>query len=188
MSHKLMWLNTHLEEFKKESDRAAVILTTSIFEEVLGNLLKQYLAPLPASRDNIFESPNAPLSTFSAKIDICYRLGLTSSNFTRDLHIIRKIRNIFSHNVTDCNFENVSVKNRVEEIYRVSKFIQFEDKKFAEYKSSARGRFCLVASWMIYAINEKIETVEQIKIAPIEWGYSPKAEKESNKAINSDGN
>jgi len=39
----------------------------------------------------------APLSTFSAKIDICYAFGLISDDDRQTLHHIREVRNKFAH-------------------------------------------------------------------------------------------
>lgn len=186
MSPKNAWISTHLNEFEKESDRAAVILTSSIFEEVLGNLLKQFLTPLPSSRDDLFEGANSPLSTLSSKIDMCYRLGLLSAKFTRDLHQIRKIRNIFAHNITDCSFDNISIKNRVEDLYKSAKRVHDVAKKSTFDTESSRNKFCIVTNWMIYFINQKIESIEPLSEAEIEWGYLPK-EKKLNQSAHSDG-
>ena len=94
------------EQFQKESDRAAVILVVSILEENLETLLRSYFVPIPSASDSLFDSVSGPLSNFSAKIDMVYRLGLISGKFARDLHIVRRIRNSFAHDIYGCSFEN----------------------------------------------------------------------------------
>ncbi len=170
------WFETHLDEFKKETDRAAVILTTSIFEQVLESLIKHLLIPCPTSNDSLFEGPTAPLSTFNAKIDMCHRLGLISARFARDLHLIRKIRNKFAHNVLRCNFDDCSVKSLVDELVKSSHHVlkrrprQIKEKV---YGKGVRGDFCTVTSWMLYVINQKNDNAKNIIEPDLEWGYKP---------------
>lgn len=107
-------------EFRKESDRAVVILVASLLDEALTSSLKSYLTPIASSSDEIFDGSNAPLGTFSSKINMIHRLGLISSRFCRDLHLVRKIRNSFAHNIFGCTFENGSVKSRIDELIKSS--------------------------------------------------------------------
>jgi hypothetical protein len=99
-----------INEFKKESDRAAVILIAAVIDEKLTAILKSKLIALPTANDDFFEGVNAPISTFSSKIDFAFRLGLISAKLSRDIHMIRKIRNSFAHDIYGCNFENGGVK------------------------------------------------------------------------------
>lgn len=62
------------KEFKNESDRAAVILSISLIDEALEILLKKYFVSIPSSDDNLFDNPMSAFSSFSAKIDVTYRL------------------------------------------------------------------------------------------------------------------
>src|SRR5690349_19793079 len=80
-------------ELDKESDRGAVLVSTAMLDEALSQLLIAHLVPNPTSSDSLFDGSNAPLQSFSAKIDVGYRLALISDRFCRDLHVIRRIRN-----------------------------------------------------------------------------------------------
>lgn len=55
----------------------------------------------------------SPLSIFSAKIHLCYRMGLIDSAIARTLHLIIKIRNNFAHEVTGCKLDSGSHRDRV---------------------------------------------------------------------------
>jgi hypothetical protein len=63
-------------------------------------LLRTFLIPCNTSEDPLFDGANAPLSTFNARIEMAYRLGVIDATFSRNLHLVRKIRNDFAHNVT----------------------------------------------------------------------------------------
>ena len=132
-------------EFRKESDRAVVILVASLLDEALTSSLKSYLTPIASSSDEIFDGSNAPLGTFSSKINMIHRLGLISSRFCRDLHLVRKIRNSFAHNIFGCTFENGSVKSRIDELIKSAIGAKI-DKKEAELPDGHKGDFIVITA------------------------------------------
>ncbi|MDD3284467.1 MAG: hypothetical protein PHZ07_02635 [Patescibacteria group bacterium] len=96
-----------IDNFKKESDRASVVLCGSLFDSALKNLLEGFFI---THEDNLF---TGPLLNFDTKINLAYRLGLISNRFKNDLKIIKSIRNDFSHNVEGCSFENFKIKEKI---------------------------------------------------------------------------
>lgn len=166
------WDDVLQSEFAKESDRAAVILTASLFENALGQLLRVRLVAAPSASDDLLDGANAPLSTFSAKISAAYRIGLISKRFCRDLHLIRQIRNQFAHNVGGCSFGETSVKSRVLELAKSSGFIERNARlRKNRFGQGTRGDFLMTASWMLWSINTDIEEGKPLEEAPEEWGY-----------------
>ena len=168
--HAMHWDDVFEREFDKESDRAAVILTASIFDNSLTELLKTHLTPNASSTDDIFDGANSPLSTFSAKISISHRLGLISSRFSRDLHLLRKIRNEFAHNVHGCAFEDSRVRSRVLELYKDT-HARMKTKHRDKFPDGCRGDFMSVASWMLWSLNATIAQCGQLKENELEFGY-----------------
>lgn len=169
--HASQWADIFLDEFSKESDRAAVIVAASIFDDALCNLLKQYLVPTPSSQDELFDGANAPLSTFSAKIAFAYRLGLISSAFARNLHLIRKIRNEFAHNIHGGSFEESAVKSRVMELYKSQGYRNNRTGTRVQPKGP-RGDFLIVCLWMLWSINSDLESLKPLTEARQEFGFS----------------
>ena len=165
------WHKVLIKEFEKESDRAAVILTASIFEDALYRILKNHLVACASSTDEMLDGANAPLSTFSAKISAVHRLGLVSSKFCRDLHLVRKIRNEFAHNIHGCTFENSAVRSRVLEIVKSSGMIDRNPTSRSCFPKGLRGDFLMSAAWMLYCINQSIENTTPLKDSSLEWGY-----------------
>ncbi len=157
-------------DFDKESDRAAVILTASITDELLKSLLTAKLVPVTSSTDELFDGPNAPLQTFSSRIEMAYRVGLISCKFARDLHLIRKIRNEFAHNIQGCTFEDARVKSRIIELNNSHGILQRDPEKYKDI--SVRNQFLEGASWMIFHLTELSEKIESFKPVNEEWGYS----------------
>lgn len=58
----------------------------------------------------------APLSTFSAKIQIAYYLGLINKKQYHDLKIIKKVRNLFAHSINRTTFETLDIKDRCNQL------------------------------------------------------------------------
>ena len=63
----------------------------------------------------VFEG-NGPLSTFSAKISLCYRIGLISKGEYATLETVRAIRNRFAHELSFLNFSDQSIAAKCKNI------------------------------------------------------------------------
>lgn len=179
MKHKYntaqKWDDLLEDEFAKESDRAAAILVCSLFDNALVTLLRNTLVACPTKDDDLIDSPNAPVSTFSSRIDLAFRLGLISSKFSRDLHLFRKIRNEFAHNIQGCTFSNSSVHSRIIELVKSSGLIDRNPIKRKEsFPTGTRGDFLMTSSWMLWVLNNKIEDSKPLNPAYEEWGYDTK--------------
>jgi DNA-binding MltR family transcriptional regulator len=56
---------------------------------------------------------SAPLSSFSAKIQVAYAIGLIGPKATHDLDRIREIRNAFAHAKVSITFDTDAVANTI---------------------------------------------------------------------------
>lgn len=99
-------------EFIAESDRAAVVLGAAKVDALLYALLERVLLPYPDDVDDLLDG-EAPLSTFSARIRACHRLGLIDTQFAKLLHILRKLRNGFAHDIGHSSLAVGSARDRV---------------------------------------------------------------------------
>jgi DNA-binding MltR family transcriptional regulator len=161
------------QEFEKESDRAAVILAASFLDDLLRSALIGRLTSNHSTKDSLFDGANAPLSSFSSRIDMAFRLGIISDKFARDLHIIRRLRNDFAHNVTGCTFDNPPVKSRVEELMRSHGILE-RTRNYTNTKEtmSVRFRFLMSASWMTAHLEGLCSKVQSLTPQNPEWGYT----------------
>lgn len=112
-------------ECGRESDRAAVILGAAKLDVLLYHAIQSVLIATPTADDPLFDG-DAPLSTFSAKIVLAYRIGLIDAEFARALHIVRRIRNAFAHEMANSSLSSGPHADHVREL--VSPF-----KKFASF-------------------------------------------------------
>lgn len=95
----LIILQEELE--KSPSDRSCVIVAAAYIDELLGYLFRYFLtSPSSEKEDNDLFNGYGPLSSFSSKIVLSYRLGLISNYEYKTLQFIRRIRNSFAHDIT----------------------------------------------------------------------------------------
>lgn len=102
-------------EFENSSDRAIAIVSAAFLDEVLGKILKEFFID-DDSHDRTIFTGNGFLSTFSAKINLSYRLGLISEYEYKLINKIRSIRNIFAHELSDLNFSTQSISDKCKNI------------------------------------------------------------------------
>lgn len=100
------WNHLIDDTIKNQNDRTIVIVSASILEVQLEKIIKCFMIEDKKIDENLFSS-NAPLSTFSAKIKMCYYLGLISEHEYNTLNTIRKIRNEYAHGIFIKEFNDV---------------------------------------------------------------------------------
>lgn len=153
-----------VNEFKEESDRAAVVLGASKLDQMLGLVLERFLLPCPNMTDQLFAN-NGPLGTFSAKIDVCHRLGLIDSEFCKAIHLVRRIRNSFAHEVYGASLNNGSHKDRIKSLYAPIKnvsAVSWLRKEFFDDVDDSRADFCTALGLMVARLDGLVEKLKPI--------------------------
>ncbi|MFW1945318.1 transcriptional regulator [Acinetobacter guillouiae] len=150
--------NKFLDSLNNESDRAVPLITAALIEEILHRTLQAFLCDVSASK-KILDGFNAPLGTFSSKIDACYALGLIDEHEYNEINLIRKIRNEFAHTVYNADFNIQKVKD-------LCMTFKYSVPPDIGDKISVRGRFNMAAVALLaklyyrpeYVITEKRRT------------------------------
>lgn len=130
-------------QLNKESDRGAVIVAAALIEDELQSIIKARLISSLERDDELFDGRYAPISTFAAKIDFAYRLGLIPSDVRKTFHLLRKMRNDFAHLPSKVDFSDNSVKNRLRELFRINEkildamWLTIEGEKFSNISKKA---------------------------------------------------
>ena len=107
----------------RENDRGAVLVSAALLDSKLEGLIKEKLLPSSEKNDPMFSGGNAPLSTFSAKIEFSFRLGLIRNETRKALNDFRRLRNDFAHGYNAVNFDEPQIKNRINSIFKRHKDI-----------------------------------------------------------------
>jgi hypothetical protein len=94
-------VSLYFETLKSESERGKIILLASKIDELLSELLKNFFKPKRGEKkdpDKLFRDMG-PLSSFSARIEMAYRMGLISKVSADCFDILRSIRNDCAHSM-----------------------------------------------------------------------------------------
>jgi hypothetical protein len=177
------WVIALAKEYATESDRVAVTLSGAIIETKLELVIKARLVPIATSTDDFIEGAYAPISSFSAKIDLACRLGLISAKLCRDLHIIRKIRNESAHKIPVNSFQDMKIQNWIIELMRSSHAV----KKFPDTRKrlpeGLKGDFLITVTWMLGNLERIIDGIKSIKPAKEELVYTTEIKKNEKQKI-----
>ncbi len=149
------WCDFFEDEVRNESSRAMAILSVSILDAAITHLLKIVLLPCSTSNDPLFDGGYAPLGSFSAKIDFASRMGLINSGVSQSLHLIRKIRNGFAHDISHCSFNSENIRSRVRELKRLNDVAKPE--KRSQFPEGPVGDFQASVSWLIFWLWHVVE-------------------------------
>jgi hypothetical protein len=171
-------LEDFLDEFDKETDRAAVVLGAARLDNILYRLLKKALLPSANNRDELLEGEGAPVSTFSARIQLAYRLGLFDAQTAHLLHLIRKIRNDFAHETSSSSLESGPSADRVRELVmpfrNYEQFHNWKDLTLKKHKPMSAG-FRTVLAILAFRLEGSIIFTNCLSIAaprpliPTKW-------------------
>lgn len=113
-----------LESLKAESDRGCVLVVGSLVEKVLENQISRRLLPKLGKEDELMgRSGNHPISEFSAKINLAYRLGIVTKNERSIYHQLRELRNVCAHHINRQDFSAHHFKDRTKNIIGESDFL-----------------------------------------------------------------
>ena len=162
--HQEKRLQEFLDDLRLESERAAVILAVAKLDVALFELLSKFLLSPPSSQDNLLDQ-DGPLSAFSSRINIAYRLGLIDAEFTRSLHLVRRIRNAFAHDISGCSLEAGPQRDRVRELanpfLRSSDFRLINNIYIHTWSGSAADFFTVVVS-MLGSLEQTLELIDPV--------------------------
>ncbi|MGI5868492.1 MAG: MltR family transcriptional regulator [Kiritimatiellia bacterium] len=98
-----------LDELEHETDRGLPLVGAAVIDEKLHETLKAFFVKRKSST-KLLSEPNAPLGTFSSRIEACYALALIDEFEYNEIGLIRKIRNEFAHAKHGVSFENEKIK------------------------------------------------------------------------------
>jgi hypothetical protein len=112
-----------VEEMEATSDRAAAIVIASLVESRLTSVLQAAMVDVPSIKKDLFRS-SGPLGSFAAKIDLALLTGLLTEDAHKDLHIMRRIRNEFAHELTPIQFDtNARVRQLAQNFILIEKMV-----------------------------------------------------------------
>lgn len=150
-----------LSEFSKESDRGMALIATSYIDDRLKQVIASFLIECAAAKA-LLEGFNAPLGSFSTRIAAATALGLISEREAKEADRLRKIRNIFAHEV-HASFSDQRVSDMCRNLDMTA--------KGGEVVLNARGQFSTSAVALIMNLTNRPHYVAQQRLQPVSWKY-----------------
>lgn len=151
-------LTAFLEEFQRETDRATAVLGVAMLDALLEKLITQSVRNPMRVAESLLETTR-PLGAFSARIDVAQAFGLIADDDAADLHVVRKIRNVFAHGLQGMHFAHDKVRDLTSNLKCVqAEFAYGQASKGGRY-DSPRGRFilgvALLSAWLTRRCKEE---------------------------------
>lgn len=163
MKHEDMQeLASFFGELQRETDRGLPLVAAALVDEKLLEALQSFLCEGKAA-ERLLSEPNAPLGTFSSRIEACFALGLIDEHEYREITLIRKVRNLFAHARHGLSFEN-------EKVAGLCASFKSELPSGAEYeRSGARFRFINATVSTILRLYYRDKWVALERRTPKSW-------------------
>lgn len=159
----------HLKEFRKfldalnrESERGMALICASMIDDLLERAISAFLLDHTETK-RLLEGFNAPLGTLSARALAAFALGVLSEAEYRECEKLRKIRNVFAHNV-HASFEDQSVKD-------ICANLEFSAKDYGEVRVGARGQYATAATGLILGLTNRPHYATQRRLKYEGWKY-----------------
>lgn len=151
-----------LDEINRESPRGKVLVSASLLDDHLGEIIAARLVAHFAI-NKLITGFNAPLGTFSARITGALALGVISEDEYHDLEIIRAVRNHFAHQLK-ASFADDSIKDRCGNLKAAAQ-------PYADVVMNAEGRFTTAAVALIMHLTNRAHYVALKRLSYEPWQY-----------------
>ena len=155
-------LATFVDEIKKETDRGLPLVSTSLIDHLLQETLRAFCCEVK-SVQSLLDDGNAPLGTFSSRINACHALGLIDDYEWREVTLLRKIRNLFAHSKHGFDFGDAKVQGLCASLE--SDLPQGEGYPL----TSARFRFTNATVCLVLRLYHRPDWVALERRKPREW-------------------
>jgi len=159
----------HLREFKKfldllnkESERGAVLIAAAMIDDFLERSILAFLVEHQDTK-KLIEGFNAPIGTLSARTLAAFALGLLSESEYRECERVRKIRNVFAHNVHS-SFKDEALRAMCANLH-------YSAKDYADVHMDAKGQFTTASVSLILNLTNRPHYSAQRRLQATLWPY-----------------
>ena len=127
------------DELRSESDRGGTILASMWIDNLLERKLRALFTQGNSdTRRKLFDL-NGPFSGFSSKILAAYSLGWIDSDIFHDINLVRKIRNLFAHELHGIDLESPGLQRLIEKFKIPSRYYHDWNELRAVATKNGRG-------------------------------------------------
>jgi DNA-binding MltR family transcriptional regulator len=158
--HSQQQIASFLEELKSQTDRGTAVIAAAVLDDLLVMLLTARFIELGSERhEALFKRIGAPLSSFSARIEVCFAVGVISNEARLAMHLIREVRNEFAHRIEQITFDHPDVATKIET--RMLQPIKKLGKNNREMFTDAFSAMALIIYSTLSAPGIRIKSLEE---------------------------
>ena len=155
-------LGRFVSELKRETDRGLPLVGAALIDEKLLETLAAFFCE-GKSADKLLTEGNAPLGTFSSRIEACFALGLIDAHEYQEISLIRKVRNAFAHAKHGISFQSEKIKG-------LCVSLQSDLPKDGDYPiTEPRFRFTNAVVCMVLRLYYRPDWVKKERRTPRSW-------------------
>lgn len=110
LSDDIFAINQTTQDVLEKSDRVRAVLLGAQIDRLLQRLLKVYLIPKSGKNDRLLDGSGFA-GTFSARVELAFRVGLLSPDWYHDLKLINQIRDAFAHGLAGLTLNDSSLRS-----------------------------------------------------------------------------
>ena len=127
------------DELRLESDRGGTILASVWIDNLLERKLRALFTQGNSDTRRKLFDPLGPFSGFSSKILAAYSLGWIDSDIFHDINLVRKIRNLFAHELHGIDLESPRLQRLIEKFKIPSRYYHDWNELRAVATKNGRG-------------------------------------------------
>ena len=168
-SKKLDWQDDFYDRFREfldnsnyESDRGKALVAAAVVEQMLDEILKNYLANKKETND-LFDGASAPLHSFFGKLRLAYALNLISPHEHATIDCIRKVRNEFAHKI-NCSFSDDRIRDLSSSLNLGLEEIDALPEGHKSRVDNPRDRFHMVSTSIVSSLYNRAHYVGQLEL------------------------
>jgi len=106
-------IKSYNQRIKNKNDKAMMIITLSILEDILERLLKFKLS-------QVSQKAQLPEMTYSSKVDLCYKMELIKSGLRRTLQIFDELSESFIKSTDEDYYGNLAIQTNIIELCKIN--------------------------------------------------------------------
>lgn len=153
-----------MDKIDHMDDRAAALVLAALLDNLLEMAIEVNFVALPEKNlAALFRNPQAPLSAFSAKIDIAYALGVYGDDFKKQIDQLRRIRNAFAHSVIPISFEEPLISSECRKLDPQA----LTELEYQSDQDTPKERFLSIGQMMAVHFMMYIRRVGQLNQPPL---------------------
>jgi DNA-binding MltR family transcriptional regulator len=168
------WFKELNAELHGTSDRSCLIVAASIIDYQLTEYLRARLVASGSAQDNLLDGANAPIGTFGARIDLAHRIGLIGQTFTRDLHLIRRMRNDMAHSILGRSFADPALGDQVRHLVTSQDLPTRAPFLLTRPYDTTRGHFIICAILIVSHLHSEMQRARSFPAAEEDALYTCK--------------